>query len=240
MRIPCPATNTGRFASWSQESGFLGPIGDGVGSVQGGRRRERRQGGFVDERALHIERHVEPHGAGATGAGKEDGFLELLARVARIAKGRRVLRDRAHDVDDVDLLVAQLSEGKLWASRDRRLLLHLPGQVDHRHRVEPLADDSGQRIGATRAAGHHRQPEPVSRPRITLGRDRRRLLVMVADVANAAPPDRIVEVHGTAAGHQESMLYAESLERSNKIVCYANHVVGRQMGARRGRRPRLE
>ena len=132
-----------------------------------------------------------------------------------------ILRDRLNDGYDVDFLHAHLPDAQGCAIGVVHPVgaLHLSRNEHARRRVEPRASQAGNRVGPARAGRDERDPEIIRRLRIVFGGDGAGLLVQVADVLDVhATRQRIVEVHGAAAGHQEHVLDTLIRDEADDVI----------------------
>src|SRR5205823_7583632 len=103
--------------------------------------------------------------------------------------------------------------------------LYLTRHEQARRRVEPCPGNAGDRVGPTRTGRQDRRAEIVRRLAVHLGANRARLLVRVADrVERALARERLVEMHGAAAGHQEDVLDALLRDEADDVVGKFRHL----------------
>ena len=147
---------------------------------------------------LHVDRKVEQHGAGATGAHQLERLLEGTGNLRRLEHGHRHLGDRLRDRLDVDGLEVLLVE-----LRDRRLA----GDAEDRQRVRPRGVEPRDHVGSGGAGGTDtdadvavgRTGEPVGHVGCAL------------DVAGEGVPDAAVGAHRGIEGVDGGPWQAERL-----------------------------
>jgi hypothetical protein len=97
--------------------------------------------------------------------------------------------------------------------------LHLAGDNQHWRRIKPGTCNASDSVGAAGPGCNHADPEVVGNFGVSLGAHRAGLLMRVADSLDCRRcPQRLVEVHGTAAGYQKHMLHALFDNESNDVV----------------------
>ena len=119
VRMPLPASTTGRSRGPEPGDEFVAPGGARVhgrsprhGRTRLPRGRTASSASWSMRRGLHVQRDVQPHGAGAPGRGEMHRPLEVVADRGRIGDHHGVLGDGRYDRDDVCLLVAELPRGR--------------------------------------------------------------------------------------------------------------------------------
>ena len=130
------------------------------------------------------------------------------------------LAERAVDLELVGVLVKVDLLVRMAAVEVR---LHVAGDHHHRDRVERGVGDAGRGVGQAGAEMGEQHARLAGRARVAVGRVRRDLLVPRADVADAAPPERVEHADDGVAGQAEHHLDAEPLE-----------IVGEQVGREAG------
>ncbi|MPN06895.1 hypothetical protein SDC9_154152 [bioreactor metagenome] len=106
---------------------------------------------------------------------------------------------------------------------DGGLPLDLPGDDDHRNRIDPGPHDSGDRVRSARTGRDARHAGHPGNPRIPLRPHGAGLFVEVADVAQPFfPAERIVEVHRPAAGDQKNQFRPPIGQKSEDVIGYAH------------------
>ena len=157
----------------------------------------------LDLGGLHVERYVEPDGAGAPGAGLVQGLVDMVGDGPGIGHGGRMLGDARHDVDDADLLVALLPHPAVALQVGR---LGLPGDEQDRRRLEPSGGASRHGVRRPRTRRHAHGPYALRYPRIGLGSEGAGLLVQKRHVLEPLrASERVHQVHRSAAGEHEDM-----------------------------------
>ena len=159
----------------------------------------------IDECRLHIERNIKPDGPWTSVDREMIGLLQMVGDVRRIKHNRGVLRHRAHARHDVVLLVAKLPE-RDFRRVNRRLALDLPGHHEHRDRIKPPTQHSGNRVGAAGPARDADRRKTPRHPRVAFRRDGGSLLMVVIDARQPFMVSQgVVEVHGASACHGEDV-----------------------------------
>ena len=198
------------FASLGEKGGFIGCF------VHGLIGREAGESGRIDGHRLHIERDIEPDGAGAAFVGEVHRFIEMVGDGVGVRDRHRVFGDGLHDVDDADFLIAELAQA--GAFLDIRAF-YLAGEKQAWRRIQPRAGEAGDGVGGAGAGGDHAHAKPAGDPRIGFRRDGGGLLVQVSDEGDVfALAQRIVEMHRAAAGDEEDMLYVLFSDALKHIV----------------------
>ena len=129
------------------------------------------------------------------------GFLQVIADLLGILHCNRVFGDGGNDGDDVDLLYAQNANTGIALQIGA---LHLSGDENDGRGIEPGAGNAGHGIGSARPRCHHRRAQPVGDARMGFRRNGNRLLMQIANVFESlAPAERVIQVHGAAAGEHE-------------------------------------
>ena len=128
----------------------------------------------------------------------------MCGNVRGPADQEAVLHDRQGDPEDVDFL-----EG-VGAHQVRA---DLAGDRDHRHAVQERIGDAGDEVGRARARRRDADAGPAGDPPVSVGGERRALLVADQDVGQVRSDQRIVDRHDRAAGIAEDVLHALALER---------------------------
>ena len=182
---------------------------------------EPRQPLRVDGMRLHVQRNVDPDRPGPPGDRQVRGLFEMVADALGIRDRDGILGDRSNDGDDVDLLHAHLPDAQRCAVGvvDPVGTLHLPGDEEARGRIEPRASHPGDRVGPAGAGRHQRDAQMIRRLGVVFGGDGTGLFVQIAHELDVhATRQRIVQVHGAAAGHQEHVLDAEIGDEADDVV----------------------
>lgn len=196
-------------------------IGEGGGRRQLGR-VEGTEGGWIgDRRGLDVEGDVDPDRAGTAVEGKVDGFFEVVADVEGVEDGDSVLGDGLDDGDDVHFLNAELAhaEGAAVGREHAIGALDLAGDDEHGSGVKPGTGDSGDGVGAAGAGGDHADAEVVGGLGVAFGADGAGLLVRITDgLDGGLRAERLVKVHGAAAGDEEDVLDALAGDELDDVV----------------------
>ena len=122
-----------------------------------------------------VFRHVDEHGAGATGRGKVEGLGDRARDLIGIGDEVVVLGDRHRDAADVGFLER--------IGADRRAG-HLAGDRHHGHGVHVRIGDRRDEVGRARTAGRHADADSAGGGGVSLGGMASGLLVAHEDVAD--------------------------------------------------------
>ena len=95
---------------------------------------------------------------------------------------------------------------------------HVPGDDDHRDRIERGVCDAGACVGEARTEMGQQHPGLAGRARVAIRGMRRHLLVARRDEADAAPAERVEERDVGVAAQAKNDLDAQSLEILGKQV----------------------
>ena len=91
-----------------------------------------------------IERDIQPHRPRTAAVRQMERLLQFIPNPLRVVDECGIFRHWPHDVDDIDLLIAELTQsGDLRTGTDGRFEFHLPGEIKNRNRIQPLADYPG-------------------------------------------------------------------------------------------------
>ncbi len=162
-------------------------------------------------------------GPGRPSRREVQGLLQVVADRRRVGHHDGVFRDRGDEPGDVELLVAELAQREVRAAHGR-LELDLSGNDDHSERLDPRAEHARDRVRAARAGRDVHRGKAVGQAIVTGGGHRAGLLMVAADVREfLAAPDRVVQVHGAAAGDHEDVPDAAGSKRLRDVVGDANH-----------------
>ena len=148
-------------------------------------------------------------GPGRPVCGEMERALDDARQVPHVLDAVDALTERPVDLVlvrvlvEVDFLVRVASvEVRLHVARDH----------DHRDRVERRVGDAGRRVGQPRSEVRQQHAGLAGRPRVAVRRVRRDLFVPRADVADAAPAERVEHPDDGVSGQAEHDLDAEPLE----------------------------
>ena len=169
-------------------------------------------------RRLHIHRDIQPAGAGPAVLREIPGALKVIGDRFRVADEDGVLRDALHHADDVDFLIAELTQVRQAIGGHAGLALHLSGEDQHRDRVGPRAEDAIQRVDAAGSSGDIQDAWSVRDAGIAFRSHGGRLLMMGADVMEPGGADGVVEVHGAAAGDQKNVTRAPLFQSAEDVI----------------------
>ena len=177
----------------------------------------------VDLARLHVHGHVDPAGAGPSRRGQEQHPFQVVTNTLRVRDEDGVLGDAADHADDVHFLVAQLAQAGQPVGGHAGLALDLAGDHQHRDGVGPGAEDAVEGVDGAGAGGDVDHPDLAGDAGVALGRHRRRLLVVAANVAQAGfRAEGVVQEHRPAAGHQEHVAHAPVGQSTCDVVGHAN------------------
>ncbi len=149
------------------------------------------------------------------------GLFEVVADVGGVEDGDGVLGDGLDDGDDVDLLDAELAHAERLAVGGEHAVgaFDLSGEEEDGGGVEPGTGYSGDGVGASGAGGDHADAEVVGDFGVGFGAHGAGLLVGVADGLDGLfGAERLVEVHGAAAGYEEDVLDALRGDELDDVV----------------------
>ena len=132
------------------------------------------------------------------------GFLNRRTDLRDRANDEIVLGDRERDSGNVDLL-------KRVGADDR--LGDLPGQRNHRHRIEHRRGDPGDEVGRPWTRSRQADADLAGGSGVSVGRMRRALLVSHQDVVQIELWQDVVERDHGAPGISEDDLDTFSLQR---------------------------
>ncbi len=167
---------------------FVLEVGIGDRGFVLGRVEAAQRAGIWDGGGLHIERDVDPDGAGAAVQREVVSLFELVADVEGIEHDCGVLGDRLDDRHDIDFLHTELAHAeRLAGDRVEHAVgtLDLAGEEERGGGVKPGAGDAGDGVGAARAGGDERDAEAVDGFGVAFGAHGGGLLVRVADGLDA-------------------------------------------------------
>ena len=181
-----------------------------------GRGREAFKCVRIHLHALHVVRHVHHHRAGPAVGGQIRGLLQLVADAGGIADLRRVVGDRAAEIEDRRLLEADLSHAGVTHHAEGR---DLPGHVEDGHRVVEAAADPGDQVRRTGSAGSDGGAEPTGDARVAVRRHRTGLLVLRTHERRALDGvQRVDQVERGPTRHREDVTNAEPGELRRNVV----------------------
>ncbi|MPM41825.1 hypothetical protein SDC9_88485 [bioreactor metagenome] len=165
---------------------------------------------------------VHQHRARTTGLGDVERLLDRQRDVLGPGHQEAVLGHRHRDAADVGLL-----EGVRADHRGA----DLAGDRDHRHRVHHRVGDRRDQVGRPGARGHHADPDPTGRHRVSLGCVPRTLLVAAEDVADLpGVQQRVVRRQDGATGEAENDVYPDVLQRADERLGAGQHRCGGRGG----------
>ena len=156
---------------------------------------------------LRVFRDVDQYRAGAPAFRDDKRFANRPRNVFRAGDHHVVLGDRHGDAGDVDFLK------RIGA---QNLAAHLPGDADHRRRIQHGGRNAGHHVRGARAGRGHRHPNAAACPRITVGHVRGALLVTYQDVMQFRFAQRVVNRQNRAAGIAEDFTHAETRQHLAK------------------------
>ena len=148
-------------------------------------------------------------------------FFQMVSDRSRISHGYSILRQGLHHRDDIQFLWPALSDPKRGSVLCKHPIgaLYLSREKETWSRVEKRSSQSGHSICSARAGSDHGYPKPVGRFGVVLRRDRTCLLMLVTDEFEALTARKgVIEVHGSAAGHDKNMFYAEIGNESDNVI----------------------
>ncbi len=153
--------------------------------------------------------------------GEIDGLLQMVTNLVRIEDRDGVLRNRLNDRDDVYFLHAKLTHAQwptLFVEHAVRPF-NLTGKKQRRRRIQPRSGDAGDGVGATRPGCHHTDTQMIGGFRVAFGADGAGLLVRIANrLDRGLRAERLIQVHGAAAGDQEDVLHTLIGDKTNNVV----------------------
>ncbi len=183
-----------------------------------GGRYEASQSGWVDRRALNVDRHIQPDRAGATGSRQVQRLIEVPGSILGVLDQSSILGDTTHHRHDVAFLIAQLPQSRYPHRCQTRGAFDLAGEDDHRYRICPCAEDPVDRIDAARAGcqvdNRRRGRDPCAGFCGHCGG----LLVLEKDWCQAdLMAQGIIEKHGAAAADQKDVARAVCAQTLGKV-----------------------
>ena len=160
----------------------------------------------IDAHALDVDRHIDPGGPRAPSDGEVISLLDFVADAGGILHGDGALRDPRHHAHDIDLLVAELAQAYFREVPGDGLAPHLAGNHHHGNAVGVSAEYAVEGVDPARARGDVQDRRAPAHARIALRRHGAGLLVVHGDIGEALrPAERVVEMHRSAARHQEDV-----------------------------------
>ena len=148
-------------------------------------------------------------GSRLLGLGDLEGLADDLGDDRRVAHTRVPLGDRAHDRQDVDVLVG--------------LLVHpfqvaLAGEDDDRGAIEERVGDPRHEVRRAGPQGRETDARPTGEAAVGVGHVRGRLLVPRRNEADGRARQRLVEVDGLLSGHAEHVRDALGLQAGDEEI----------------------
>ena len=153
---------------------------------------------------LGVLGNVDEDGAGTAGIGDDEGFANRARNVLHFGHHDVVFGDRHGDAGDVHFLERIGAE---------ELAAHLPGDADHRRRIEHRRRDAGDHVGCAGTRGRHCHSHAAAGARVTVGHVRGALLVAHENVMQLGLTDGVVDRKNRAARIAENVPHPEMLER---------------------------
>ena len=178
------------------------PHRHGVHHRRADERCGRRQ--VVGLRQLHVLRQVDQHRAGAAAARQVEGLVQHRRQLIDRARQVAVLDDRQGHAEHVQFLE------RVGAHQVRG---HLPGDADHRHRIQQRVGDAGDEVRRAGARGRDANADATAVARVAVRGQRGRLLMPHQHVLHRAAEQGVVEGHDAAARIAEEGIDPFGLER---------------------------
>ncbi len=177
----------------------VGELGEGlVGELDRGG-EDRGEFGLLD-----VLRNVDDDGAGAAGAGEDEGLLEDAREVGGVEDEVAVFDDRQGHAEEVGLLERGLAD---------ELGENLAGDTDQRDGVHVGIGDAGNEVGGSGAGGGHAHADFAVGAGPGLGGEHTALLVAGKDDADfVAAGEGLVELLRGTAGVGEDDVHALTRE----------------------------
>ena len=150
---------------------------------------------------LRVLGEVHEHRAGTPGLGDDENFAERARDIFRPGDHHVVFGDRHGDAGDVHFLKGIGAE---------HLAADLPGDADHRGRIQHGRGNAGDHVGGARAGSGHGDADAARGARIAIGHVRGALFVAHENVMQLGFAKRIVDRKNRAAGIAEDVTHAEA------------------------------
>ena len=171
---------------------------------------------IVDHGCLHIQRDIKPNWAFSSMCSFIQCALQMVANHQRIINQSCILGNRLHHADDIQFLHSLLTD---TLPIDHIRSLHLSRNHKHRGGFQKCSGHACKCIGATRASCDHYQAQSVIYPSIGLRCNSTCLFMKAGHIADGfATPQRVIQVHSSAPGKHEHMLYASLFQPSDDVI----------------------
>ena len=148
----------------------------------------------------------------------------MEADAGRVDDHGGILRDGTHYLDDRSLLIAELTQRQA-AQRHRRVGAHLAGEIQGRHRVVPLPEHPRHGVGPSGPARHAHHAGAPRDAGVAFGGDRASLFVVTEhELQIGSPPERVIQMHGAAAGDHEHVAHAQLRDAAGNVLGDLDHL----------------
>ena len=160
----------------------------------------------LNKSTLNIQRNVKPGRTRTLRLRQIKSLLKTETDSHRINHHLRVLCHARDRLCDVEFLIPHRTNTDSRPAR-RRVVAHLSRQNQHRDRVEPSSDHSGDCIRSSRSRRHAEQTDFIVDSRIGFRCHRTRLLMMLIETGKSLlMSECIVQMHRASARHREHLI----------------------------------
>ena len=147
-------------------------------------------------------------------------FFQMISNVIRFRHHNSILCHIGNRVNNIKLLVTQLTELQIRNRPQSRFAFDLPRNNKHRDAVQPAAHNARNCIRTAGAAGHTDTCNFPRCPGVCLRRNRASLFIMIENIVQALFVSQcIVQLHCTTARYHKIMRNAVFYQKVCHILC---------------------